>query len=419
MLMPPSSYVAALLTASRASLFCAAFALPLSTAATNLFAMLALLCWAASGEWRPALRAALAEPPAWLGIALFAALALGITWSRAPASEAFDMLLKYRELLLFAAVMFLSARAQWRDRVLAAALAGSVVLLALSYAVRLGLIEFADERGFSSPTNAVLWKNPITHGFMMSLLAYAAAVLAVRHEGWRRWLLAAVAVLAMLNVWFGVQGRTGYVVMALLALWFAYRHASWKGLAAALVALALLIGAAWQWAPAFQTRVSLVVEEADEYQSGPAPRETSTAYRLHFWKRSAQWLAQHPLLGAGTGGWSEAFYEATVNDPPFMHDRGHTHPHNEYVHLAVQLGPLGLALFLALIWTAFRRAADLPGAYAHLAQGFVIAFAMASLFNDVLRDSTEGHMWALIGGALFGASRVVQRAVSESRPEAA
>lgn len=410
MLTPTPSYAATLLTAGRASLVCAAFALPLSTAGTNLFAILALLCWAASGEWWPALRAVLSEPPAWLGLALFAALALGTAWSRAPLRDAFDALLKYRELVLFAAVMLLCMHPRWRVRVLSAALGGAIMLLTLSYGIQLGLIEYTDERGFSSATNAVLWKNPITHGFMMSLLAYAAAVLAVRREGWRRWLLVGVAVLAMLNVWFGVQGRTGYVVMTLLALWFAYRHASWKGLAAALVALALLIGAAWQWAPAFQTRVSLVVEEADEYRSGPAPRETSTAYRLHFWKRSAQWLAQHPLLGAGTGGWSEAFYESTVNDPPFMHDRGHSHPHNEYVHLAVQLGPLGLALYLALLWTAFHRAADLPGAYSPLAQGFVIAFAVASLFNDVLRDTTEGHMWALVGGALFGASRALNRA---------
>jgi O-antigen ligase len=410
MLSPPSAYARAMLAAARASLFCAAAALPLSTAATNLFAMLAFVCWAVSGEWRPALRAVLSEPPAWLGLALFAALALGIAWSRAPTREAFDTLLKYRELVLFAAAMFLCVHRGWRIRVLVGALAGSIVLLGLSYAVQSGLIEFADERGFSSETNAVLWKNPITHGFMMSLLAYAAAVLAVRLAGWHRWLLAGVAVLAMLNVWFGVQGRTGYVVMALLVLLFAHRHASWKGLAAALVALTLLIGAAWQWAPAFQARVSLLVAEADEYRSEPAPRETSTGYRLHYWKRSTQWLARNPLLGAGTGGWSEAFYESTVNDPPFMHDRGHTHPHNEYVHLAVQLGPLGLVLYLALLWAAFRRAAALPDAYAPLAQGFVIAFAVASLFNDVLRDTTEGHIWALVGGALFGASRALERA---------
>ena len=170
-----------------------------------------------------------------------------------------------------------------------------------------------------------------------------------------------------------------------------------------------MFAAAWQWAPAFQARVSLAVAEADEYRVQSEPSETSVGIRLHFWKRSAQWLARNPLLGAGTGGWSEAFYESTVNDPAFLHDRGHTHPPNVYVYLAVQLGPLGLALYLALLWAAYRRAGMLPDEHAVLAQGFVLAFAVASLFNDVLRDSTEGHLWALVGGALFGASRALRR----------
>jgi len=407
-MFPPSAYAQTALGAARACLVVAAASLALSTAATNAFAVFAVVFWAASGRWLPAARAIAAEPPAWLGVALFAALALGVTWSLAPRGAALDMLVKYRELVLFGIVMFLCAETRWRERVLAAALAGALVLLALSYALQLGLFEYADERGFSAPDNAVLLKNAITHGVMMSLVAFAAAELALRSAGARRWLLGLVAALAAFNVWFGVQGRTGYLVMAVLIVWFAWRRWAWKGLAGAVPALALVIAAAWLWAPAFQERVSLVVSEAQEYQARPSPRETSIGYRLHFWKRSAQWLARNPVLGAGTGGWSEAFYESTADDPAFLHDRGHTHPHNEYVHLAVQLGPLGLALYLALLWAAYRRAGLLPDGYAVLAQGFVLAFAVASLFNDVLRDSTEGHLWALVGGALFGASRALR-----------
>ena len=409
MLPAASAYARYSLGAARLCLVVAAASLPLSTAATNAFAVLGFLCWMVSGQWRPALRAIAAEPAAWLGFALLAALGLGVTWSLAPPGAALDMLLKYRELALFGIVMFLCADARWRERLLAAALAGALVLLALSYAIQLGLLKYADERGFSASDNAVLLKNAITHGLMMSLLAFAAAELALRNAGWRRWAMGFVAALAAYNVWFGVQGRTGYVVMAVLMLWFAWRRWAWRGLAGAALALCLVFAAAWQWAPAFHERLSLAVSEAREYRAQPKPRETSVGYRLHFWKRSAQWLAQNPVLGAGTGGWSEAFYESTVNDPAFLHDRGHTHPHNEYVHLAVQLGLPGLALYLALLWSAHRRAGMLPEEHAVLAQGFVLAFAVAGLFNDVLRDSTEGHLWALVGGALFGASRALRR----------
>jgi O-antigen ligase len=213
-----------------------------------------------------------------------------------------------------------------------------------------------------------------------------------------------VAALAAANVWFAVQGRTGYIVMAVLLLWLAYSRWLLRGLVASAIGLALLLAAAWHWAPAFQQRIDQAVTEARDYRVQFAPGETSIGIRLHFAKRSLDALAQRPVLGAGTGAWGEAFYEATASDPTFFHDRAHQHPHNEYLMLAVQLGPLGLLLFVALLVTAFRRARQLPQLEAELARGLVLAFATGSLFGSFYWDMTEGHIWAVLGGALFGAS---------------
>jgi O-antigen ligase len=399
-----------MLDAARGSMVACAASLPLSTAATNIFAVLAVACWALSGQWRPAGRAVAAEPAAWLGCALFGALALGVSWSIAPLPQAADALVKYRELVLFGLAAYLFAEDRWRARLLGAFFAGALVLLAFSFAVTFGLFRFEDERGFSEPQNAVLLKNAITHGFIMSLLAYGCATLALRTVGWRRLALAAIAVLAAVNVWFAIQGRTGYVVLAVLVLWLAYARWRLRGVAAAMLCLLIALAAAWQWSPSFQSRTAQAVEEARDYRAQPHPGETSIGSRLHFWRRSAEWLARHPLVGAGTGGWTEAFYEATEGDDPFMHNRDRNHPHSEYVHLAVQLGPIGLGLFLTLLIVAFRRAARLPGEHAALAQGLVLAFAVGTLFNDFFYDTTEGHLWAVVGGALFGASRALRPA---------
>jgi O-antigen ligase len=412
-----ATYATRMIDAARICLLVAAASLPLSTAATNTFSILAFLCWGLSGQWVPAFRAVAGEPAAWLGVALFGALALGITWSLVPPREAAGTLLKYRGLLLFGIAMFLFADARWRERLLGAYFVGALVLLILSYAVWLGLLHYADERGFSSTDNAVLLKNAITHGFLMSLLAYGTAVYALRSVGWRRWAFALVAMVAAVNVWFAVQGRTGYVVLAVLLLWLAYSRWTAKGLVVAAVSLGGLLGAAYQWTPVFQQRINDAAEEARDYRQMTHPGETSIGSRFHFWKRSAEWMTQHPLLGAGTGGWAEAFYEATEGDDGYMHNRTRDHPHNEYVHLAVQLGPIGLVLFIALLTTALVRARRLPDQYAALAQGLVIAFAVGALFNDLLRDSTESHLWAVLGGGLFGAARCLPRESSSSRAD--
>jgi len=416
-----SGYRDRTLDAARACMLVTAASLPFSTAATNVFTALALFFWAISGQWRATLRAIAAEPAAWMGCVLLAALCAGIAWSRAPLVDALGAVAKYRELVLFGITMFLFTDARWRMRLLWVFLASALALLIASYAIQWGLFQHSDSRGFSSRQNAVLMKNHITHGFIMSLLAGGAIIVAQRATGWQRWALGLVAALAAANVWFAVQGRTGYVVMGAVLLWLAYARWSIRGLAAATAGLALLLAVAWQWAPAFQMRVGqAMVEaqdlEAQDYGAQHAPGEMAIRIRLHYWKRSLEWLAQRPVLGAGTGAWGEAFYEATVDDPPFMHDRAHQHPHNEYVLLAVQLGPMGALLFIALLTTAFRRARQLPPIEAELARGLVIAFATGCLFNDFLWDMTEGHIWAVLGGALFGASRALAQSGAERAP---
>jgi O-antigen ligase len=390
-----------MLDAARWAVLAAAAFLPFSTAGTNLAIVLALLAWALSMQWRATARAIAHEPAAWTGWLLFAALAAAMAWSLAPEAQAAATLWKYRELLFFGVVMFLFADLRWRQRLLWVFFGAALVLLAVSYAAWSGLVQAADAEQAASQ-GAVMNKSSITHSFMMSLLAFVAAMGALRMRNWPRAVFAVIALLAAINVLAAVPGRTGYVVLAALAVFLAVRRWRWKGVAGAMVGLLVIAAAAYQWVPSFAARLDQTVAETREYQA--APRESSMGFRLHYLKRSLQAVAERPLVGAGTGGWGEAFYEATVNDPPFLHDRRHTHPHNEYLHLAVQLGLGGLLLFAGMLGVALWRTRVLPEPERLLAQGVVVAFAVGCLFNDFILDSTEGHIWAVLGGALFGAN---------------
>jgi O-antigen ligase len=388
-----------MLDAARVAVLLTAASLPFSTAGTNIFMLSAVLFWALAAQWRSTAQAIAAEPAAWLGWALFAALMLGTAWSLAPAAEAFATAVKYRELVLFGIVMFLFTEARWRLRLLWALFGAALILLATSYAIYFGLIDMPPRKLLQQ--GAVLQKSSITHSLIMSLLAYAAVTIALRVRGWHRWALLFTATLAIMNVLISIKGRTGYLVLAALALWLAAARWSTKGVVATTLILAAGAAAAYQWAPTFQQRLEKTDAETRGYEGDPT--ENSVAQRLHYWKRSVEWVRDHPLFGAGTGGWSEAFYQSTVDDHPFFHDRAHKHPHNEYLSMAVQLGVGGLALFIALLAAAFRRAGILPEPEDSLARGLIIAFAVGCLFNDFLLDTTEGHLWAVLGGALFGA----------------
>src|SRR5688500_14657164 len=211
------------LAAARVAVLFTAASLPFSTAGTNIFMLCAVLFWVLAAQWRMTALAIAAEPAAWLGWALFAALLLGTAWSRAPAADAFDTALKYRELALFGIVMFLFADERWRRRLLWTLFGAAVVLLVSSFAIYSGLLEYVDPRRQVSQ-GAVLRKSAITHSFIMSLLAYGALNAALRLRGWQRWAMLLVAALASANVLIAIQGRTGYLVLAALLLWLSVRH---------------------------------------------------------------------------------------------------------------------------------------------------------------------------------------------------
>jgi O-antigen ligase len=390
-----------MLDAARWAVVVAAAALPFSTAATNLAMVLAVAAWVLAAQWRATARAIADQPAAWIGWALFAVLVAGTAWSRVPPAEAFATVNKYRELPLFGIVMFLFADARWRRRLLWATFGSAAALLLLSCIAFSGLLQFT-EADRAAVQGAVLKKSSITHSFMMGLLCFAAAFAAPRASGWRRWTLAGIALLAALNVLVAIQSRTGYLVLAALAVWLAASRWKAKGLALGSLLSLIALAAAYLWAPPFQARIDLVAEENLQYQS--AQSETSIALRRHYIARSVESLQERPLAGAGTGAWGEVFYQATSADPAYLHNREHRHPHNEYLNLAVQLGIGGAALLAALFVVAFRRAARLPGCEPQLARAVVVAFAVGCLFNDFILDNTEGHLWAILGGALFGGS---------------
>lgn len=80
--------------------------------------------------------------------------------------------------------------------------------------------------------------------------------------------------------------------------------------------------------------------------------------RLAFWNNSMDMIAEHPLKGVGAGNWKLIFPKyglAKVDDSTMQ---GVTHiqrPHNDYLWVWAEAGPLGLLFYLALFFLGFSR----------------------------------------------------------------
>jgi O-antigen ligase len=374
------------------------FSIPLSVAFDNVLLVLVVAGWLASGAWREKWRAIANRRVALAALALFGLLLIGTLYGERDPGDTALTLRKYLGLLWIPVLVWVFRDDAMRRRALHALAASLALVLLMSFLIMADVIP---EAGFLTGNSSypVVFKGRQTHGPLMAFAAFLYvqfALAAVSSHIRVIWLV--LAALALINGTLVVQGATGYVVLGTLALYLGYGWRGWKGLGWALGAaagvflvLALLPGP-------FQQRVTQIERQMAEWNPGHAPIESQVGLRLDFYRNSLALVREHALVGVGTGGFAKA-YADRVRATQGIATRN---PHNEYLHIMVQLGLVGLAALLYLFWTHWRLAPHLasPLEY-HLARGLILTMAVGCLFNSWLLDHTEGLLYAWLTGLLF------------------
>lgn len=137
------------------------------------------------------------------------------------------------------------------------------------------------------------------------------------------------------------QQRLGFLVWALLIVSVAWtrvpRNLRACGLSIALLGLAVLLGSN----ETFRERMTTGISEAQSYDGTAA--YTSIGARLHMWKIARDNILDSPLFGFGAGSYS-IVAERSFNDA-IMCSIGCIHPHNQYLHIWIEHGLVGMLLF--------------------------------------------------------------------------
>jgi O-antigen ligase len=382
---------------------CAAVAIglsvPLSVALDNVLLVVMLLAYAV-GNYRYKYLFIKNNIVSLAALALFALLLGGTLYSVADARDAAIYLRKYSDLLFIPLFAYFFRDAGTRRHALYALAASVALVLIASYLVQSGALP-PNRWILGNAENPVLFKHYLTHSILMAMGAFLFAELAMdARTGWQRWLCWGLAVLAIINVMVMTKGRTGQLILVVLVFYWGYARWHWRGLAAMAVAGgALIAGLALVPGP-FSERARLAVAETQAWQPGSAASMlSSTGSRLEFYRNSLAIIAEHPLLGVGTGGFPLA-YAAHVKGSGMAETRN---PHNEYLHITVQLGVVGLAAMLYLFFVQWRQAPRLPTPVeTHIARSLVLMIATGCLFNSLLLDHTEGLLYAWLTGLLYG-----------------
>ncbi|MGQ0633669.1 MAG: O-antigen ligase family protein [Planctomycetaceae bacterium] len=384
-------------TAARWLLVGIGFSIPVSTSISEILTTLFVVCCLLRGGAAQRLRQIACNPVAVGSAAMFLWLALATIYSSATWSEAGRCLLKYREFLYLPLMVTVFAGDQPLRRLgMRAFYAGALGVLLLSYAEWLTGADIGLE---SAKFDYVIFKDRIIHSLLMALLVYFSVQEATRASKPMRWFYAAVIALAALNIVFLVQGRTGYLLIGVLTILVMGQRFGRRGVAIACLLVPCAAAVAYATSGVVQYRFHQTVRQI-RAEFGE-PRQSQWDPRLEYYMVTLRLIGGSPLCGTGTGSFTSEYARiaaersaAAANGPPIEPT---TDPHNEYLHLATQLGIPGAVAYLLLLALQWVLANRLPPWDRNLARGTALAVGVGSLFNSLILSVTGGLVFAYFG----------------------
>jgi O-antigen ligase len=302
---------------------------------------------------------------------------------------------KLLSVLLLVCLIHTAQEARW---CLVAFLLGQAFLIVCSWLLFVGVpISWAVTTG----GNYVVFSTYLDQSIMLA--ASAGLFWHMRHTypAWH-WIAVALAIAALLNVLVLLDGRTGYVVAAgtigLAVMWAVPKRVRVPALLATPVLVLLGLSLA---SSNTQERITKIFHESRSF-SQQTETLSSSGWRLNAWHRSLQALAEKPLLGYGTGGWTPAVkhFEGATADQTFGKGNS-SNPHQEYLLWGVELGIGGVLLLLALWVAVLRDALRFAVPVQRATHTLLAAMTVACLFNSSLYDDLMGDFWVVSLGILM------------------
>ncbi len=376
---------------------------PLSTTISIIMTFLVFVCWILSASFRSLPMLMRTNPVAASALLLYGLFLIGTLYGDAAAVDSWSMLRKYRELPLLVILIPFMQEEKYRRWVITAFIVASVLTLLGSYLKEFGVLPMSRQ---GTPT----FKSRITHNLFMAFFAYFCAHQS-RTAVNRRWFWPVLGLLAALNLFFVVHGRTGQVIFVLLIELFLFQRFKLK--VALILAPLVLLGSLGMLAipgsvnhvqegtaesTASANRFQEGIAESRDYMQGRETLGTSMGQRLYFWQYSIGLISKSPLIGHGTGSFAGQFSRITGGKELLTEN-----PHNEYLMITIQLGVIGLFAYLFFLACQWRCSFDLPEDLRWFAQGVFLSLAVNGLLNTTFLDHSEGHWYAVLIALSFAA----------------
>jgi O-antigen ligase len=386
-----------------------AFFLPFSTSgqaiAISIFAVLALLTLD-----RDRFAATMRHPAAWLPVVLFALILVGVLWSMLPLAGAIKWVGPYAKLLLIPLLLATAFTPKQTLHIGYGFLAACLMILALSYAYLLwptGPWGWFKSIGVPFKDNAVQ-----SECFAICALGLALGARRVWTEGDRRRAIA-IGLLGLLffaDIFLIFLSKTGMLVAFTMVVILIIAIGGWKTSFIIGIPIVVIVAATLAMSPGAKIRFH---EMATDVTAGAETKNVSTASRIDFWTKAAEFVKQAPLLGHGTGS-IRPLYQSLEATRPSPYGEAVADPHNQFLHTTLQVGLLGGAILLAM-WAAHFKLFVGRDFASVMGLGIVAMTFVGSLFNSHISQVTQGMLYCL-GVGLYGSGLLYRNDMAARHP---
>ncbi len=351
------------------------FASSVSRSLFTVAAVVLIVAWVVSGEWRLKWYLLQKQQAGLLFTGFLVWIFASGLWSEGSYASILDAVKVQWKLLLIPIILTVISKT-WAKRCWMAFASGSVVLLLHVY-----LLPWIVLPWVSSTSQDAVFFNPIPQSVSLAIFSgWCLFHLIEKNTRPLHQLAFCVMLAAATYVVVKIsQQRIGYLAWIIsCASVIANSLASRKRLYALALLLTFFITAV-AINPAMQARIFLALQEiqAYEYQSN----YTNIGARLHMWYTGIKEIREQPLAGHGLGSYREVM-SAAFNDEA-MCAIGCSHPHSQYIFYTLEFGLIGLGLFIAALYRAWRALLPMRGSVA-LPITVLLVFVICSFADTLL-----------------------------------
>ncbi len=365
--------------------------MPLGTSPPIIFGALGALIWLLSGMFFRA-KSFFRQSWFWPVSASIILPWIGLLYTADPGGFGIDYAGKtyyWIFCLALASLSFKDMRPRW---LIIAFLSG----LALNACV--GILQLA---GFFAPKDG--WFSGLTRGYntltVYLVLAILICAFSFREAEERK---KRAGLLALMILYFFhliiLEGRAGYLTFILLFPFLIKtlfkRVRAWQiG-----VACLLIIGA-MSFSPIVKKRVDLTVSQLKYHMTAEPGKAWGFEYtdnqdRFYMWMGAIQIFLEHPIVGAGTGGYPEVLKEARDAKDPVI-----AHPHNNILYMAASYGVIGIGVFMWLFGEILRNGwKERDTVMGHFVLCTALVLFINGLFNTTILDAGTLLLLSLVTG---------------------